>query len=225
MAKKKKKRVFKVKNIILFFVLFCGIFLLIYYGITMPVKNIYVKGNQIVSDQEILQLSGLDQYPSFLLTSYSSIRKGILKSPYVGGVRVHKKMGNIVVVDISEYSPICLFGDSVILENGQVLENQYHLSDVPLLLNEIADQKIYSKFVKKMGSVDQNILRQVSEIEYRPLEVDEERFLLYMNDGNLVYITLTKILKLNKYNQIRDKLDGHTGIIYLDSGDYVEIKN
>ena len=25
-------------------------------------------------------------------------------------------------------------------------------------------------------------------------------------------------------NKIKDKLDGHIGIIYLDSGDYVEIK-
>ena len=46
-----------------------------------------------------------------------------------------------------------------------------------------------------------------------------------MNDGNLVYITLTKINKINKYNQIRDKLDGHMGIIYLDAGDYVELKS
>ena len=45
-----------------------------------------------------------------------------------------------------------------------------------------------------------------------------------MNDGNYVYITLTKITKLNRYNSIKDELDGAKGIIYLDSGDYVEIK-
>ena len=46
-----------------------------------------------------------------------------------------------------------------------------------------------------------------------------------MNDGNLVYITLTKINKLNKYNQIKDKMNNQTGIIYLDSGDYIELKD
>ena len=45
-----------------------------------------------------------------------------------------------------------------------------------------------------------------------------------MNDGNLVYITLTKINKINKYNSIYSKMEGKKGIIYLDSGDYVEVK-
>ena len=45
-----------------------------------------------------------------------------------------------------------------------------------------------------------------------------------MNDGNLVYITLPKIAKINKYNSIYSGLEGKKGIIYLDSGDYVEVK-
>ena len=45
-----------------------------------------------------------------------------------------------------------------------------------------------------------------------------------MNDGNLVYITLNKIEKINKYNSIYSSLEGKKGIVYLDSGDYVEIK-
>ena len=45
-----------------------------------------------------------------------------------------------------------------------------------------------------------------------------------MNDGNFVYITLTKIDKMNKYSDIKDELVDKKGIIYLDSGDYVEIK-
>ena len=46
-----------------------------------------------------------------------------------------------------------------------------------------------------------------------------------MNDSNIVYITLTKIDKLNKYNKIKDKMNDKTGIIYLDSGNYVELKD
>ena len=45
-----------------------------------------------------------------------------------------------------------------------------------------------------------------------------------MTDSNYVYITLTKIDKINKYNSIVEELDGKKGIIYRDSGDYVEIK-
>ena len=74
-----------------------------------------------------------------------------------------------------------------------------------------------------MESLDENILRQISEIEYSPVEVDNKRFIFYMNDKNIVHITLPKINKLNKYNKIKDKLENKKGIIYLDSGDYVEL--
>ncbi len=46
-----------------------------------------------------------------------------------------------------------------------------------------------------------------------------------MNDSNIVYITLTKINKINKYNRIKDKMNNKTGVIYLDSGDYIELKD
>ena len=46
-----------------------------------------------------------------------------------------------------------------------------------------------------------------------------------MVDQNYVYITLPKITKINKYNSIIKELEDKKGIIYLDSGDYVEIKN
>ena len=45
-----------------------------------------------------------------------------------------------------------------------------------------------------------------------------------MNDGNSVYITLSKINKLNSYNSIVSRMEGRNGIIYLDSGNYIELK-
>ena len=45
-----------------------------------------------------------------------------------------------------------------------------------------------------------------------------------MNDGNLVYINTNKMKTFNKYVSIVTKLDNHKGILYLDSGNYFEIK-
>ena len=84
---------------------------------------------------------------------------------------------------------------------------------------------MYDKFITKFNKVEKENLLKISHIEYKPNEVDKERFLLYMTDGNYVYITLSKIDKLNKYNSIVQKLENKKGIIYLDSGDYVEIKD
>ncbi len=88
----------------------------------------------------------------------------------------------------------------------------------------IRNYPIIINFINYFSKIDTNILTKISEIEYVPNEVDKQRFLLTMNDGNYVYITLTKITKINKYNSIKDQLEGKLGIIYLDSGDYVEIK-
>lgn len=224
MAKKKKKRVFKIKNILILLGIVLGITSIIYYALIMPIKNIYIDGNNILSDNEIIELSSLSNYPSFLLTKSTDIKNKLKSNPYIENVKIKKKLGNIIELHIKEYTPICINANQLILSNGNKLDNTYNLSDIPTLTNEIEDKKIYQKFVKKFTIIDKNILRQISEIEYQPVEVDKERFLLYMNDGNLVYITLTKINTLNKYNQIKDKLENHLGIIYLDSGNYVEIR-
>ena len=65
---------------------------------------------------------------------------------------------------------------------------------------------------------------KISDIEYSPNNIDKERFILYMNDGNLVYITLTKFNKISYYDNIYSQLDNHKGILYLDNGNHFEIK-
>ena len=84
---------------------------------------------------------------------------------------------------------------------------------------------VYDKFVNKFTKVNPEVLLKISHIEYTPNDLDKERFLLYMIDSNYVYITLSKIDKLNKYNSIIQSMENKKGIIYLDSGDYVEIKD
>ena len=107
----------------------------------------------------------------------------------------------------------------------KILENTYNQTDIPILINDISNSNIHVNFTKQFSKINLNILRQISEIEYSPVSVDEERFLLYMSDGNFLYVTLTKIDKVNKYNEIRDVLGDKKGVIYLDSGNYVELKS
>ena len=73
--------------------------------------------------------------------------------------------------------------------------------------------------------IDKDILKHISEIEYKKTDLDKERFMFYMIDGNYVYITLSKINLINSYNEIYPTLEGKKGILYLDSGNHFEIKN
>ena len=227
MAKRKrKKRGINFKRIFIMLFLFAIGIGIVYYVLQMPIRNIYIKGNKIVNDDEIISLSGLDSYPSFLLTSSKDIKRNIRKNKYIEKVSIKKKFGNIVVISVIEYRMIALNKENkIILSNGVEIDNVYDISDVPVLINEILDKDVYKLFAYKLGKVDSDILREVSEIEYSPVEVDKNRFLLYMNDGNLVYITLTKSEKLNKYNSILDKLGDKKGTIYLDAGDYMEVRS
>ena len=49
----------------------------------------------------------------------------------------------------------------------------------------------------------------MSEIKYDPNDVDDERFIITMNDGNYVYLTLHKFNKINHYLETKEI----TGII------------
>ena len=224
--KRKKRRKLKVKNIIIFIVLLIILALSVYYLINMPIKNIYIEGNNITTDNDIIQESEINTYPSFFLTSSFKIEHKLKKNKIIKNVKVVKKIGNTIIIKIKEYNPIAIIEEKnqVILSNGIITDNIYNIVDSPNIINSI-DEKIYANFVSKFAKVNIDILRQISQIEYSPTNVDNQRFILYMNDTNIVYITLTKIDKLNKYNQIKDKLDNKTGIIYLDSGNYVELKD
>ena len=111
--------------------------------------------------------------------------------------------------------------------NKYVLENKKEVLlngiVVPTLINYVPDTK-YDIFVNKYILLDNKVKQKISEIIYDPNTIDEDRFFLYMNDGNYVYITLTKMELLNKYNDAITKFEGKKGTLYLDSGNYFEIR-
>lgn len=218
---KVKKRKLKIKNILILLLLLILLYFAINYILHIKIKNIYIINNNIVPDKDIISYAKLDDYPSFLLTTSNEIENNVLKNNYIKKVNITKKIGSKVYIEIEEYKTLCLYNNEIILESGNKVKNTYNLI-LPVLLNDVSS--IYNDFINYFSKVDDGILTKISEIEYVPNEVDNQRFLLTMNDGNYVYITLTKITKLNKYNSIKDQLEGKLGIIYLDSGDYVEIK-
>ena len=92
------------------------------------------------------------------------------------------------------------------------------------ILRGMLDKVMLNKLVDKYQSINDEIRLMISEIEYVPNDIDKERFLLTMNDGNYVYITLYKTTSINEYIKIISKEDikDKKGILYLDSGNYFE---
>lgn len=218
------RRRLKLKNIFIFLFSVILLYNLVIFLGEYPIKNIYIIGNSMVSDYEIIKEASLEDYPSFLLTFSNEIEKGVLNHSYIKEVSVEKKFWGKLYITVLENKPLCKEKETglVVLDNGDKVEDQYELSYLPILLNDPGD--VYEEFVKKFSLVDKDILSEISQIEYSPVMVDPERFYLAMNDGNYVYVTLTKIKMLNKYYKIRQQMGEKKGIIYLDSGNYIEIK-
>ena len=74
-----------------------------------------------------------------------------------------------------------------------------------------------------MGDIDKAVLSKISDIEYKPNDYDKDRFLLYMDDGNMVYLTLTKFKTINHYIDVLAQLENHKGVLYLDNGNHFKI--
>lgn len=222
--KKQKKKVKKgfIKFCVIILILF-GISTLVYYGIGPNIKNIYVLNNNYLSDQEIIDLAGLNTYPNFYTTSSISIKKKLKSNTLIKDVKIKKRLFNKVYIYVDEYE-VLFYNQNT---SKYVLENKKEvLLDgivVPTLINYVPDTK-YNTFINKYILLDDKVKQKISEIKYDPNTIDEDRFFLYMNDGNYVYITLTKMELLNKYNEAITKVEGKKGTLYLDSGNYFEIR-
>lgn len=193
-----------------------------YFGYKVAISritNIYIKNNNILTDQEVIDASGLRNYPSFILTTNYSIKNKLLKNNLIKKVKVKKGLWGKVYIDIEEYKPLFIYEDKVILDNKNEVDLDISL---PILVNKV-DDEILDKLISKYESINDEIKLMISEIRYDPNDIDKERFLFTMSDGNYVYITLYKLSSIDEYLKITSTLKDKKGILYLDSGNYFEV--
>lgn len=224
---KKKQTPVKKKRKILYGRIFLAIFLLamiivlIVVFVPKKIKNISVSGNQFLSDQEVIELAGLEDYPSTFTHFSFQIKQALEDDVFVKSATVSKSWLYDVHIAIEENRP--LFYDTTkqktILESGDEVDGSF---DVPTLVNYTPDT-IYSKLIQKMKDLDTDIIRRISEMQYDPNDVDPNRFLFTMDDGNYVYLTANQLSNINNYVTIISKFSGKKGILYLDSGEYFQV--
>lgn len=220
MKKKKKVRI-RFTGILIILLLLYLLFYLANYILDRRITNIYISGNYYLKDYEIISLAGLEDYPSNLKNSSKKISTNLENSIYILDAKVTKKFRK-VYIEVKENRPLYYNKNTnkTVLSDKAETDNIYH---VPTLLNYIPDT-IIDDFIKSMNMLDIDILERISEIEYDPKDGDEYKFLLTMNDGNYVYLTLTgnSFKKLNSYPAMLKKFDGKKGILNLDYGNFLE---
>lgn len=218
---KRKSRVkVRYNNVLKLFLTIILIFLLVLIFLNIRISNIYITGNNYLTDVEVIKSAKIENYPSIFKNTSSIIKKRLLHNQLVKDVKISYSFTSLYI-NIEENYP--LFYNSTIkktvLCDKTTTSNKYI---VPYLINYIPDS-IYDEFINCLISLNNEILLRISEIKYDPNDLDEERFYLIMNDGNYVYININNFSKLNKYEEILEKLSNKKGILYLDSGEYFEI--
>lgn len=226
MSKKVKKKI-KIKWVP-FFIL-CIALLSLYFCyellISFRITNIYVEGNTLLKDQEIIELAGISDYPSFFKTASKSIENKVRNSPYITNVSAKKKFFGQVILKVEEATPLFINSEGkMVLSNKKEVENDRNLV-LTTLLNYTPDTK-YEKLIEELTNTLEDVRLKISEIKYEPTERDKDRFLLLMDDGNEVYLTLTKFDRINYYDTILEELnlECQKGILNLDSGNHFELK-
>ena len=221
-----KKRKLKLGNLLLVLLFIVGLFFCVYEISIIKVKNIIVENTNYLNDDMVLELAEVKDYPKFFLTSSSAVAKKLKKSDYIKDAKMIKKYPLTFVIKIEEKKPLFfdVSKEKYIFDNGDsVLEDNISREfRVPRLLNYVPDNK-YKKYLSGMNNIKGEVLYKISEIEYQPNDYDKDRFLLYMDDGNMVYLTLTKFKMINHYNDVLTQLDNHKGILYLDNGNHFKI--
>ena len=212
---KKKKRRLRVGRLILLLLIIGAISFSCYKFIDVPIRSIEVTGNEILSDSEIIKAASLDNDPSFFSVISMLVKNKLKENPYIKDAKVSKGFLSVKIKVKEKKVLYKVMIDSVSKDEKEVC--------APFLTNEVPAKK-QSRFIRAMNKLNKNIICQMSEIKYDPNDIDSDRYYVYMNDGNSVYLTVNKFNKLNKYNTILENIGKQNGTLYLDYGDYFEVK-
>ncbi len=230
---KKKKRVKKAKKTkkINRKKFFLGLVVFLFLGVIVfligqiPTRNIFISGNSSLSDQEIIALAELEDYPKLLFSRSSEIRQKLINDDYILEAKVKRQRFIELHIEIKENKPLFYidYDQKTIFIDGLEIDKFYN---VPVLLNYVP-QVVYEGFLDEFNKIDDNIRAKISEIRYYPTEIDEERFLFYMVDGNYVFVNLQTMLDINDYLAIMENIIANFGLkngtLYLDAGGYFEV--
>lgn len=223
MAKKVKKKLNKKGLLVVILTLYLFI-MAFYYCFNLPVKLILIKGNNLVSDAKIIETASITDKTKIFALSSSKVKKKLQDLPMIDSVKITKYLSGKIVISVKELNVLYykVLDDVYILGNGEKTNALSDTLGVPTLVN-YTPKDIEESLIKKLNNINNDILYKVSEIEYSPdikneKVIDNNRFLLRMNDGNFVYINLANINNLNKYEEIYSTLDeNEKGVLNLDS--------
>jgi len=223
---KKKKKKIRFKGLLIVILFFYLIFSGLYYLWSKPIKTINIEGNYYLKDNYLIDYMDIEN-ESIVKLNKKEIKNKLLELDLISDVKISKNYLGKLNIELVE-DKILFYNwntKKIVLSSGSEIEYNKNYLGIPTLINYVKDT-IYENLIDRLDLIDKEILSLVSEIEYSPSIVkdkivDDKRFLLRMNDGNIVYINTINIEKFNNYLEmyeyILNKKGDVRGCLYLDS--------
>lgn len=233
--KKEKNKKFKKKIL----AIFSGILLIaivIIFALTAPIFNItdiQIQGNEKVSSDTILSLSGLKKGENIFKFN-NSIIQSIKENTYIESVQITRKLPGTVIISVEErevkYQINLINSYAYIDKNGYILENSTVKKDVPVLvgLSVTEDQMLNKERLKTEDLEKLNKIAKIMEaaktIEINNLitEINTENendYVLYLESKNkTIHIGDTSNLtnKMLYVQKILENEEGKSGIAFVN---------
>lgn len=236
--KPKKRLKKKIKSFFFSLFIIAIVGLVLYFA--SPISRlsvIYFDGINYVKRSELLELSQLNYDRLFLSLDLSNVQEKIQSHPLIQQVKVKRKGLNSLSIQVIEKdiigcaqlnpTPQFILNDGTIVEDSPGLNAKCDGFVIYGLPNSEDSQSILKLFVKSLMNLDPIFLNIIKEIHYEPLYGDNNRFSLFLSDGNTVNInSYSMVHKLNYYQTMAEKVQSLygdiKGIYHLDVGDHFE---
>ena len=225
--RKKKMRLKKRRFAIIIAVLLFGA-ISFFYLFNLRIMQIEITGTNLLTDNEIIEIAGIKNYPKLFSVTSFTLKNRIKKLDLVNNVKVTKNLFGKLSIKVDE-ARVLFYNknnDKIVLSNEKEIEFSQKYLGIPTLLNYVPSD-IYKDLIKGLNYINDDVLRLISEMEYSPSKtsdgeiIDDNRFMLRMNDTNTVYMNTINIKKLNKYMEITSTVIATNaekyGVLYLDS--------
>ena len=196
MQKKKRKKRLRVGRLFLLLIIILAISFACVKFVDIPIRSVIITGNENLSDQEVIEIAELEDNPSYFSTFSFTLKNKLEDNFYIEEAKVRKGILSIKI-NIKEEKILYIEKSTgkKYTKNGSLKDGK--IVCAPFLINEVPKNK-QKDFIKAMNKLNKNILCQASEIKYDPNDIDDDRYYVFMNDGNSVYLTVNKFRKLNK---------------------------
>lgn len=225
----KPKKKFKFKRahmyigIMIFLVLVLGVLLWYVFSSASDVKEINYKGNSLVTETELEERIGFSTGDKMFSISVGKAKENVELLPVIEEVSVKRDWPNTVTVTVNEYKAIAYINSEnlyfPVLENSRIQRGYPTVPrNAPIIYNFEGEE--FDALTATLNEIDVDILKNISEIYFRPTDNSMRRIHVFMNDDQEIvadYETFSD--KMNYYIGIREEIGDETGgIIDMEVG-------